>query len=228
VAKPTERALKRKPQAVILMAWQPGKSDGDPGDWDFEWFETDDNRSRYYEEAVKWNEQDVVDNTGDDALLYLAVEVLATADMKLGRMSVQPENAETKALLARYKKAPATLVAKPAVKKAETGAGEVKAKRVSPAAQAAGVAKEDTTPQVKPKVVRKPAAPKAPGTGPKGAPEAKAANLKARLAAKAAKPGEKKSEAGDPPPPSTAFVVKKASTEPEAGVYAEPSKARSA
>lgn len=220
MAKPTERAVKRKPMAVVLWSFKKAETDQDAGDKDFEWFETDENRIDYTESSIAWNVNDVQDH-GD--LVHLVAEIVDTTTdpMTLGRVEATP--ASDKGLREWVKK----IKADPKVLLIETNivssAGiKVRAKKASPAAKkmqggrtastptvrakpgtakkATDVAKKATPTQTPKPAARKAAAKKAVttasskpvagestgnGNARKTAPT-KAAQLKARLAAKKA------------------------------------------
>ena len=187
--KPTKRALIRKPQAIVLMTWSKEASpQTKPGDWDFEWFETDKGRGDYFAAVCQWNSDDVKDH-GD--LLFLTAEVLDTESMKLGRVAVHPNDDDgLKAVLKAVKDDPENLIA-PSPQRSESTAAKpkanaVKAKKPSKAANAAKKgAKGEGAPEVKSKKVRKPikVEPTTDDTD-QAAPEPKAAALKKRLAEK--------------------------------------------
>jgi hypothetical protein len=190
--KPTERAVKRKPMAVIMLTANRSDiaEDGtvtmtDQG-YDFEWFETEKNREKFFDQVNDWQQQDAKDH---DDFAYLIAVVTDTSDMTLGRIEVAPHNPKMTKWKNAVKKNPSLLIAPVAAKTTEKKA-EVKAPRKAAAKKAAAStevkkgAAGDGAP--KPRAVRaKPTAKKASG-GAKGVatPTAKAADLRKKLAAK--------------------------------------------
>lgn len=209
MAKPTERAVKRKPMAVIMLTTKRSSVPEVPNEGrEFEWFETVEGMNQFYDQVREFDVKDCKDH---DDMAYMCIEITDTADMKIGRIAVAPETDATKKWLAEVKKD---------VTKALTP--------VTPTKKAAA------TPSKKVKPRQKTAAAKAVGKDP--APEAKAARLKDRLAAKKSEAGDKPSTsksaapkpraatakktaakktsaAEDSKPVATEFVVKKASTD---------------
>lgn len=200
MAKPTERALKRKPKAVILLTTLrkdvPNVPDGQGGR-EFEWFDTDTGMREHFDKNVEYHTADAKEH---DDMAYLAVEITDTKDMSLGRVDVQPATDETTAWLESIKDDITTAFVP--VKEATSAESDGSKKVVRPrrkSAAAAAVVKDDS--------------------------KTKAARLKERLAAKQP---EKKSETGDKPPVAAKpkapakkaeepakepeFVVKKAAT----------------
>lgn len=184
--KPTTRAIRRKPQAVIIMMTEPDKI-GTPVDHDFEWFETDKGRDEFFKQWTTHTTQDAKDYKDT---VYLTAEVVDTANMKLGKVHVAPQTAPMKDWAAKVKKDPKVLLVEEAEKKAETTPrGKVKPRaKSSAAAVVKGGAKdksETPTPKARPaakKVAAKKAAAKkvSADVGTEG----RAATLKARLDAK--------------------------------------------
>lgn len=229
MAKPTERAIKRKPMAVIMLTTlRKDVPEVPPAGKDFEWFDTEQGRKQFFTQVHDFNVQDAKDH---DDMAYLTVEITDTATMKVGRIEVAPSTEATDEWL-KAVKADITKALTPIKEPSSEGSSEkkvVRPRRKSTAAQA--VHKDDE-------------------------PNAKAARLKERLAAKKTAPATKKSETGDKPPTKKAaakkapakkapakrtsaakepeFVVTKAAVdskkpiEPEAGILSEPSKAQSA
>lgn len=192
MAKPTERALKRKPSAVILLSWEKGKVADMAGDRDFEWFENDENRTQYVDSMIAWNVNDVQDH-GD--LYHMVVEITDTksSPMTLGRVVVTPETNKAMKDWAKKVQDDVSIVFEE-IDKVRSSGGEkvqVKAKKASPAARKA-VAKKATDNKGEAPKPRAAAAKKAPAKAAPSktaAPKPKAADLKARLAKKA-KPAE--------------------------------------
>lgn len=200
MAKPTERALKRKPMAVILLTTRredvPNVPDG-AGGREFEWFASKEGMHAYFDQNNEYHQQDTKDH---DDMAYMCIEITDTASdpMTLGRVEAHPETDETKAWLKSIKDDP-TKAFQPVkeAKEEATSSKVVRPRRKSSAA--AAVQKDDS--------------------------KTKAARLKERLAAKQGE--DKKSETGDKPPaaakpspPKKAaakepdIVVKKAATSP--------------
>lgn len=207
MAKPTERALKRKPMAVILLTTLRGDVPSvPPAGREFEWFTTEENLHNFFDQNVTFHTEDVA---AHDDMAYLAVEVVDTSQMTLGRIDVQPPTEETEKWM-KAVQADITLAFTPvttATTKTDSAPKKVRARQKSTAANA---------------VEKKPQG---------DSPEAKATRLKQRLAAKKEEP--KKSETGDAAPKAeapkpkpkapvkkkadesgepVAFVVKKAAT----------------
>lgn len=190
---PTERALKRKPQAIVHLAWEKDSTSSTPGDRDHEWFETDEGRIEFYDYCVEWNTKDVADNEGD--IWYLIAEVNDTkaSPMVLGRVSSQPDNEFMAERVAEIVKDPSLLVSPTAVKP-PSGPKVTKAKGKTGAAAKAGVqpAEEGSVPT--PKTVRRPQKAEGAASGPKGVAVPKAATLKKRLEEKKAENAASKTD----------------------------------
>jgi len=102
LGRPTERALKRKPRAVVLFAWLADKTNEAPGDADFEWFEKSINAKRFFDKATVENDADVEEN---DWIVHVLAEITDTSTMALGRVHVSAADDATKqALLERFTK----------------------------------------------------------------------------------------------------------------------------
>lgn len=183
MAKPTERSLKRKPMAVILLTCERGKvPEVPPEGREFEWFTSEDGRKTYFDKNAAWHKEDTEKH---DDMAYLAVEITDTATMKVGRIDAQPaDNDEVKAWAAAVKKdiTLAFTPVKPTESKSEEAAKKVVRPRRKSTAAAAVKKDEDS--------------------------KAKAARVKKRLADKKAVSDEKKSETGDAPPKQKAAAGK--------------------
>lgn len=197
MAKPTERALRRKPKAVILLttlrADVPKVPDGNGGR-EFEWFTTQDGMENFFNQNIAFHQEDCKEH---DDMAYLAVEIedTASAPMTLGRIDVQPEDdAKCVAWMESIKEDVTRAFFQPpqeTTEETKTAAKVVRPRRKSTAAS----------------VVKK----KAPEA------DSKAAALKARLDAKKTTPSTtaKKAVAKKvSPAKETPYVVKKAAVDP--------------
>ena len=104
--KPTTRAIRRKPMAVILMMTTPDKI-GTPVDHDFEWFETEAGREEFFKQ---WTTHAAEDFKQYKDTVYLTAEIVETGALKLGKVHVAPQTPEMKAWAAAVKKDPKTLL----------------------------------------------------------------------------------------------------------------------
>lgn len=197
MARPTERALKRKPMAVILLTTlRKDVPNIPPAGREFEWFTTEDGMRTFFDQNVAFHKEDT---DSHDDMAYMSLEVTDTSTMTLGRVDVKPETKEMEDWRAAVE-ADITLAFTPVKAPEETTEGDEK-KKVRPrrkSSAAAAMKKQDD------------------------APDTKAAALKKRLEAK--KDEAKKSESGDTAPkprPKVAasskpkdedIVVKKAAT----------------
>lgn len=200
MAKPTERALKRKPMAVILLTTLrkdvPNVPDG-AGGREFEWFETREGVKTYFDQNVEYHKSDTKDH---DDMAYMAIEILDTATMKLGRVDVRPQTDETKAWMAEIK-ADITKAFQPVKEVTETKDSGQKVVRPRRKSAAAGAVQKDASKTKAARLKERLAAKQEPkGTGDK--PPARKAPAK-KAAAK------KVSPAAEPE-----FIVRKASTAP--------------
>lgn len=185
MARPHERALKRKPMAVILLTTRREDVPNVPagqGGHEFEWFQSKDGMHAYFDQNVEFHEQDTKDH---DDMAYLAVEITDTKaePMTVGRISVSPETDETKAWMKSIKD-DITKAFQP-VKEETKGEAEATPKVVRPRRKSSAAA------AVKPDDSKE-----------------KAAALKKRLDAKKV---EQKSESGDAPPAAKKTAAKKTS-----------------
>lgn len=185
MAKPTERAIKRKPMAVIMLTTLRSDVPSVPNNGkDYEWFVTEENMRSYFDQVQEFNASDV---KAHEDMAYLTVEITNTTEMKTGRAEVAPATKETEAWL-KDVLADITKVYVQETAKTKEGDGQPKVVRArSKSTAAAAVKKAD--------------------------PDAKAQRLKERLAEKATT--TKKGETGDKPPAKKAVARKKVSAASE-------------
>lgn len=205
--KPTMAALKRRPQAVVILQ-SPLANLGEIV-YDYEWFETTEARNDWWKVATDFARQDAADH-GD--LVHVLANISATDPLTIDDVEVLGVNLPdgwADQRVAEIKADPTLVVApapvrqpkavQPDVPKAPKGA-QVKGRKKSPAAAVIGADQGDAQEAPKPKSVRvkaqvaaKAAAENADAPGdqveaPKVAPkaaEARKAALKARLQANA-------------------------------------------
>jgi len=151
VPRPTEKAVKRRPQAIVFHAWDSDDLDT-LADADFEWFETDANRAAYFEETHAWSVQSHKDENG--LVCYLTAEITDTATMTLGRVRVVPQTKEMKAKAQAVRDDPLNNLLVPGPKRSTPPVAEPKAKPKKEAAKGTPAA-APTKPSTR--VVRKPA-----------------------------------------------------------------------
>lgn len=94
-AQATLRSLKRKPQAVVSLSFKYDSKTqtvdtAKPAAAEFEWFETDANREKWFDACTAWDAQDVADE-GD--LFHVSFEVTDTKAMTVGRVVASPAKA---------------------------------------------------------------------------------------------------------------------------------------
>ena len=143
MAKPTERAIKRKPQAVILLETLTESVPEVPEDGrDFEWFTSTDAAGEFFDQFTRFIESDTSEH-GDVA--YLAAEVTDTSSMTLGRVKVAPENDETAKWAESIKADVTSVFIQPATKEKPKAKVRPKARNA-----AAAEAKKTKTPPAKP------------------------------------------------------------------------------
>lgn len=178
MAVPTERALKRKPQAVVMLKTEKGSVPAVMrDDYDFDWFVTDENRAKFFDQWTAFTDADAVESAPPH-LAYLTAEVTDTDKMTLGRVVVSPVNAATKKWKASIEADPSLLTVEPEKKaerekvvKAPKGARAVKAKAdKADAPQPKAAAAKQAAKQDKPS-----------GPDAAKAPQPKAAALRDRL-----------------------------------------------
>lgn len=178
MAKPTERALKRKPRAVILLTTKRGDVPNvPPAGREFEWFLGEDAMRAYFDQNVEFHKADAAEF---DDMAYLAVEITDTgaSPMKMGRIDAQPVTDATEAWTKSVEE-DITRAFTPVkvIDKSDTE----QPKKVRPRQKSTAAA-----------AVKRP-------VDKEDAPAAKAARLKQRLAAKKEETPAK-SETGDPAP----------------------------
>lgn len=185
--KPTERAIKRKPMAVVMLTTERAKVKDDgtvevpPEGYDFEWFETEANRDTFFDQVNDFNQSDAKEH---DDFAYLTAVVTDTADMVLGRVEVAPHKPEMTKWKNAVKKDPSLLLA-PVVKKDDEPKKTVKPRRASGAAKSTVQKGAQGTAADAPKPRATRAKPTAKKVGSKDAtPSNKAADLRKKLAAK--------------------------------------------
>jgi hypothetical protein len=159
MAKPTERALKRKPMAVIMLTTQRGDvPEVPPEGREFEWFENEESRKKYFDQVRAFDKQDAKDH---DDMAYMTIEIVDTTTMKTGRIEGSPsDNSKVKAWVKQIKD-DVTLAFTPVTKASpkSTATKKVRARKKSSAAKKVSEVRSST-------------------------PEQKAARLKERLADK--------------------------------------------
>lgn len=179
--KPTEKAIKRKPMAVVMLTTERSSLTDDglnvvvPAQgYDFEWFETEKGREKFFDQVTDFN---VEDAKAHDDFAYITAVVTDTATMTLGRVEAAPSNPKMTKWKNAIKKDPSLLIA-PVVKAAEKKA-VVKAPRKATPKKATAVKGAPTPKATRAKpTVRKGADAKAE------TPTVKAAGLRKKLAAK--------------------------------------------
>lgn len=99
----TERAIKRKPVAVITV--EAPLDDLENYQADFEWFNTTDAAKEWIDQWTEFAKEDtttysLLDNKDDPALAYLTILIPDTATLAVGSALVFPDNDQTQAWLA--------------------------------------------------------------------------------------------------------------------------------
>lgn len=188
--KPTERTIKRKPMAVVMLTVErskvkdDGTADVPEQGYDFEWFDTEANREKFFDQMNDFNQSDAKDH---DDFAYITAVITDTANMTLGRVEVAPKSPEMTKWKNAVKKDPTLLLA-PAAQKTTPAKKAVKPRGKTAAAGGKGTqvkkgAQGTAADAPKPRAVR--AKPKAAGADKKAeAPANKAAELRKKLAAK--------------------------------------------
>lgn len=157
MARPTERAIKRKPMAVIFLTTKrQDVPEVPPAGREFEWFDTAPNRKAFFKQVHEFNVEDTKEH---DDMAYLTIEIVDTESMKIGRAEVAPVTDETQQWLKDIE-SDITKAYVPA-KAPDSKDGEKKVVRARKKSSAAAAVKKD-----------------------EGADKGKAARLKERLAAK--------------------------------------------
>lgn len=190
---PTHAALKKQPQAIVMLDWEKDKvaNGAAPGNRDFDWLVTDKGRDEHWNYLVSYSQESIT-NYGD--LVHVLVEVLDTEALTLGRVAYFPDTSEDlKAYCEKIAADPKMILAaasakKAPAKKATVKPTEVKARGKSSAASVVrkgGAAKGEAAPSIKPKVTPKGTTKKAAVKPKEDTVAAAAEKLKNRLAAKA-------------------------------------------
>lgn len=142
MAKPTERAMKRKPHAVILLETLTSDVPEVPEDGrDFEWFNSLEATSEFFDQVTEFHTKDAEEH-GD--LSYMTIEVTDTATMTLGRVEVAPDNEETKKWVESVKDDVTQVFVE--IKPKKTSKPDVKVRPKKRNAAAKAVAKNESAP----------------------------------------------------------------------------------
>jgi len=185
VARPTKRAIKRKPYAAIFFSWEKGTTDKPATDRDFEWFEDKTNCEKYTEQTVQWSLDDFKEH-GD--LAFLIAEVVDTkADpIVLSRVLIVPADSVDLIDWKQQVESNPNMLLDEDIPIQSSGGIAVKA----PRKKAAKVSQKKATPPVKATEAKKANAPKPRannGAGKKAAPAISTAK-KVQPASKGAAP----------------------------------------
>lgn len=147
MAKPTERAIKRKPCAVIILeALANAKGKPEEGGREFEWFNTPEAAAEHFDKFAAFAKEDT---TSYDDVAYLVAEITDTQSdpMALGRVEAFPENDSTKKWVEEVRKdITSTFVTEKKDDDTKKPNVKVRPKKRAGAAAAAKVKKADEAP----------------------------------------------------------------------------------